>query len=107
MSLDISLTQVMPTCVFDANITHNLGKMARAVGLYEYLWCPEELGISRAGDLIPALKMGLAALEFEPPRFLEYEAPNGWGRYCDFVPFVRKYLAACEEYPDATIRASR
>ena len=29
MSLDVTLTAVRPTTVYDANITHNLGAMAR------------------------------------------------------------------------------
>jgi hypothetical protein len=33
MSLDITLTAVRPTPVFDANITHNLSKMADENGL--------------------------------------------------------------------------
>ena len=31
MSLDVYLTVTKPTCVYDANITHNLSKMAAAV----------------------------------------------------------------------------
>ncbi len=32
---------------------------------------------------------------------------NGWGTYKNFVPWVAKYLAACEEYPDADVSVSR
>jgi len=32
---------------------------------------------------------------------------NGWGLYEDFVPWIERYLAACEEYPEAIIRVSR
>lgn len=28
--------------LFEANITHNLNKMAKEVGIYEYLWRPDE-----------------------------------------------------------------
>ena len=41
------------------------------------------------------------------PRFEAFNAPNGWGLYIHFVPFVEAVLAACEEHPDATIRVSR
>lgn len=37
MSLDVSLMEVKPTEVFWSNITHNLGKMAKAAGIYEAL----------------------------------------------------------------------
>ena len=37
----------------DVNITHNLNKMADAVGLYEVLWKPDEIGITTASQMIP------------------------------------------------------
>lgn len=50
-------------CVYSANITHNLGKMATAVGIYRHLWRPEELGIIKAKDLIEPLRVGLLTLQ--------------------------------------------
>lgn len=32
---------------YHANITHNLGKMAEAAGIYHALWRPDEIGIKR------------------------------------------------------------
>ena len=107
MSLDVYLEAVRPTEVYWANITHNLGRMAEAAGIYKHLWRPEEIGITTANQLIEPLTTGLALLESDPPRFRQYNAENGWGTYEHFVPFVRKYLAACIENPDATIRVSR
>lgn len=43
MGLDISL--IVPDYeveVFNRGITHNLNKMAEAVGIYKHLWRPEE-----------------------------------------------------------------
>jgi hypothetical protein len=34
--------------LFSLNITYNLNKMAKEVGLYEVLWRPEEIGITTA-----------------------------------------------------------
>lgn len=98
--------------VYWANITHNLGKMASKVkcgehSLYEYLWRPEEIGIKRAKELIEPLKEGLAKLKAKPKFYEKYNSPNGWGLYKHFVPFVEKYLAACEENPKAKIGVSR
>lgn len=107
MSLDVWLTAVRPTTVFESNITHNLGRMAEAAGIYQHLWRPEELGIGRASELIEPLERGLAALKAEPKRFREYDAPNGWGKYEHFLPFVEKYLDACRANPDAEIAVSR
>lgn len=92
---------------YSANITHNLGGMAEAAGIYTALWRPDEIGISKASQLIKPLKAGLALLRADPQRFEVHNAPNGWGMYKHFVPFVAEYLAACEEYPDAEVSVSR
>jgi hypothetical protein len=107
MSLDVYLTAIRPKTVYDANITHNLGAMAKEAGIYQHLWRPEELGITHAQALIEPLTVGLALLKSDEPRFSKFNASNGWGMYEHFVPFVEKYLQACIENPDAEIRVSR
>jgi len=94
-------------CVFDANITHNLGRMAEAAGIYYHVWRPEEVGITEAKQLIEPLHQGLALLKEDPARFKSYDAPNDWGRYDHFVPWLERYLEACEAYPDAEVWVSR
>ncbi len=124
-------------CLYSANITHNLGAMAAAAGIYEALWRPAEMdpvlqaAIAEqtavknyhgpggayeleaaapqvyARDLIAPLRAGLALLQADPARFEAFNAPNGWGLYKHFVPFVEAYLAACEENPSALVRVSR
>src|ERR1044072_7170767 len=49
-----------------ANITHNLGMMADAAGIYKQLWRPEELGIKKAGELIAPLTEGIAKPKADP-----------------------------------------
>jgi hypothetical protein len=93
--------------IYSANITHNLREMAQAAGLYQVLWRPEELGITKASELVLALRIGLAWLESDPARFTPFNASNGWGLYEHFVPFVRSYLKACEHSPQATVVVSR
>jgi len=114
MSLDVDL--VIPACascgrgpteVYSANITHNLNKMAEAAGIYKVLWRPEEVGITHAKQLIEPLHIGLTTLKSHPETFKQYNAPNGWGLYEDFVPWIEKYLAACEKHPDAEVRVCR
>ena len=107
MSLDVYLEEVRPCAVFDANITHNLNRMAEAAGIYGVVWRPEENGIETAADLIEPLKAGIAAMKADPERFRQFDAPNGWGKYRDFLPWLEQYLAACEEHPAAAVRASR
>lgn len=107
MSLDVYLTAVRPTRVYDDNITHNLNKMSQEAGIYMHLWRPEEIGITTAAELIEPLEQGLALLKSDPARFEAFNAPNGYGLYKHFVPFVENYLNACRANPDATVEVSR
>lgn len=107
MSLDVYLEEVRPTDVYSANITHNLTGMAEEAGIYKALWRPDEIGITKASQLIEPLTAGLALLKSDPPRFEAFNSPNGWGMYEHFVPFVEKYLDACKEHPDAAVRVWR
>ncbi len=121
MSLDVSLygeaeeelccecgkPRMVSHCIFDANITHNLNKMAKEAGIYKHLWRPEELGITRASELIQPLSDGLALLKSERTRFEKHNPKNNWGSYAYFVPWVEKYLNACKENPNAEVKVSR
>lgn len=93
--------------VYEANITHNLGKMADEAGIYEALWRPEEINIEKASELIPLLESALFDLKSRPEYYSKFNASNGWGLYENFVPFVENYLEACKKYPDALISVSR
>lgn len=104
MSLDFYLEVVRPAAVFESNITHNLGKMARAAGIFEALWASEQF--QTAADLIPILRQGIAAMEADPARFKAHDAKNGWGTYEQFLPWVRQVLAACVEHPEAVPRSA-
>lgn len=94
-------------CVFDANITHNLSKMADAAGIYEACWRPEEIGATKASDIIPILEKGFEDMKARPDYFKQFDSENGWGLYIHFLPWVESYLNACREYPDAIIEVSR
>lgn len=107
MSLDVSLLVVKPCEVYSRNITHNLNSMADAAGMYMHLWRPEEIGITKASELIEPLTAGLKLLRSDPDKFRAFDAPNGWGRYEDLVEFVADYLEACKEHPDAAVHACR
>jgi hypothetical protein len=107
MSLDVYLEAVRPTEVYWANITHNLGKMAAEAGIYAYLWRPDELKITKASELIEPLEEGLAKMKADPAKYKQFNAPNGWGIYDHFVPWIERYLQACRDNPDASVRVSR
>lgn len=93
--------------LYQRNITHNLNKMADAAGIYEHLWRPDEIGVTRAAQLIGPLTDGLGRLRADPGKFQEFNPPNKWGDYGGLVAFVADYLEACRANPDAQVRVSR
>lgn len=111
-----------------ANITHNLGEMADAAGIYDALWRPfrlkkdydkslkedyeaesefEDKTTVRAKEIIDIVEKGLEDMKARPEYYKRFNSPNGWGMYKHFVPFIEKYLEACKEHPEATIKISR
>lgn len=111
MSLDLSLKYPTATYeveyLYESNITHNLNSMADAAGIYLALWKPEELNITKAKELISILEKGLLMLIHDPEYYEQFNSPNGWGLYKDFVPFVENYLEACKKYPHTIIEIGR
>lgn len=106
MSLDVDLFND-DEFVYSFNITHNLNTMADKAGIYKHLWRPEEIGITKAGELIEPLSNGLIALVTNKADFIKYNPENGWGDYDGLVSVVADYLSACKQYPNATIRVDR
>lgn len=112
--------------VFDANITHNLTEMADKAGIYEACWRPYQLHpeyvelndndleyefeqnhVMHAKDIIPILEKGYKDMLKRPEYYEKFDSPNGWGLYVNFLPWVKRYLDACKEYPEAEINTSR
>ena len=93
--------------LYTANITHNLGKMAKEAGIYMALWRPEEIGAEYSKDIIEVVELGLRDLKDKPEYFKQFNSPNGWGMYEHFVPFVEKYLEALKEYPEGLLYSCR
>ena len=102
MSLDIYLMEP----VYSANITHNLTTMAKAAGIYDQLWRPEDNGIWYAGNLIDPLREAIKAMESSPTYYKTFDSDNGWGTYEDFLPWLKELLDACEANPDARVEVS-
>ena len=107
MSLDVHLRVKGEGEVFSSNITHNLGKMASACGVYYACWRPEEINCTRAKHILPMLEDGVKNLESYPEFYKTFDSPNGWGLYIHFLPWLKEYTEACREYPEAKIRVSR
>lgn len=113
MSLDVYL--YMKECqacgahpmLFNANITHNLGPMAKEAEIYDILWRPDENGIEIAMQLIDQLEDAIKIMQKDPERFKKYDSENGWGLYEHFVPWLSDYLEACKDNPEAEVSVSR
>jgi len=107
MSLDIWLEEEVVTEVVSMNITHNLAEMAEEAGIYECLWRPAEVGASVGADLIAPLDRAVAEMTADPDRFRKFDAPNGWGTYDDFLPWLEELLQGCKDHPNARVRVCR
>lgn len=107
MSLDVRLKLKGEGYVYDANITHNLGKMASACGVYYACWRPEEINCKKAKHILPMLEAGVKLLQDYPDFYRTFDSPNGWGTYVNFLPWLERYRDACREYPEAKIEVSR
>jgi hypothetical protein len=92
---------------YSGNITHNLGPMAKEVGIYRHLWRPEELGITHSRELVKPLELGLKELKSNPEKYEKLNPENGWGSYDGLCRFVEEYLTACRENPDCIISVWR
>ncbi len=111
---------------YETNFTHNAIEMAVEAGIYEAIWRPYRLLKNYGGEwlnereytferenpvkaevIIPYLEKGLEKLKSEPEHFKQFDDPNGWGTYEQFVPFVEEYLGACRLYPNSIIKTDR
>jgi hypothetical protein len=138
MSLDVSLNRIKYVSydkkkfsveneeLFWANITHNLGKMADAAGIYEALWHPyrlhkdykhfdiddeeynfEDSVTIYAKDISDIIETGLSKMKDDPDYFIKFNSPNGWGSYENFVPWIERYLEALKKYPESKVIVDR
>lgn len=82
------------------NITHNLTRMASEAGIYQVLWRPGYTFTKITPDVVLTLQDGLEKLKGDPERYKKFDAPNGWGVWEHFVPFVEEVLEGCEKYPN-------
>lgn len=93
--------------IYSSNITHNLNRMAEEAGIYKHCWRPEEIGITKAFQLIEPFRKAIEEMEKDPERFKKFDSSNGFGLYEHFLPWLKNYLKACEENKNAIIEVSR
>lgn len=93
--------------LYQANITHNMCAMAENAGIYKALWRPEEIGITKALQLVKPLQDGIKLMKSDPDYFKKFNPSNGWGSYDIFISFIKQYHEACKQYPDADVSVSK
>lgn len=89
--------------VWERSPTYNLANMWRAAGLP----FSDDIENKPAGELIPALERGIAALRADPAKFRAMEPANKWGTHEDLLEVAESCLAAAREYPTAIVTTWR
>jgi len=101
VSLDISLSAVRTTTVFDANFTHNVTPMWKKAGIYDALYNSHGM---TAAEVLPALRSGLEDMRANRQAYTDLNASNGWGTYAHALPWLENLVESFEANPDGIIR---
>jgi len=96
-----------PLDIDTINITHNLVPMAKAAGLYEVVWRPDELASRQLRDLRPALLAGIDRMVEHAEKLKQLAPSNGWGTYESFMRALHQLLWVANTYPLAYVSPSR
>lgn len=54
-------------------------------------------------DATPKIGRAIEKMEADPEHYKTFDPPNKWGSYDSALPFLKQFLALCEENPDLTI----
>lgn len=104
MSLDFYIKAVVPTDVYDGNMTHNVVPMWDMAGIYDELYNSEG---KLAKDILPKLKYGREKMANNPEEFKKLNPKNGWGTYEGALLFLDEIITACETWPQGIIHISK
>lgn len=104
MSLDILLTETLPTEVCDMNYTHNVTNMWRKAGVYDALYMSEG---KKASEVIKQLEDGIKHMTENPEEYIKMNPENGWGSYETALPWLKEFCCSCKEHPEAIIGVSK
>lgn len=103
-----------------ANITHNMGIMARhvptsykrdgeeySISLYDAIWNPDEFNMANTDYVGQAIIHGLSFMFNNAEELEKYNPDNGWGDFGSFILWLVKYWEACRVNPDCKITLSK
>ncbi len=85
-------------------IAHSYAAMASHCGLFFCIWYPEKLGVHVVSDLVPYLHLALVELRSNPEEYKCYVLRDHFNYVSDLITFAEDLLAACQEFPNATVR---
>ena len=85
------------------NITHNVYRMWRLVGVYSALYESED---KLARDVLPALRKGVETMRAMLDDCRKLNPENGWGNADGALRWLEEWTASCEKYPNARIEVS-
>lgn len=88
-------------------ISHQLGRMAEAIGVYTPIWRPENTCIEKALHMVVPLACAYRDAVEREAELRALEPANRLGTYEAFLNFIKNYLNACIQHPDAVIRVTR
>jgi hypothetical protein len=104
---DVHLMRYTPISVYKTYVKRDIFQMADLVGVYSIIWKPNDYGINKASKLIPHLERAIEELEKNPDFFKALQPEEKWSTYENFLAWLKRYLSACRNYPDAEIHIDR
>jgi len=107
MGIDITVKVVKMTPIYEGGLTHNLVNMAKAAGLYEYLWNTHSNNEIKASSLIEPLQEGIKKLISYPEYFKQFNPANTWGTYDDLLDLCYKLYIICKNNPNGIVSINK
>jgi len=109
MGLDIYLYKLRSEPLFERGVPDDWMYIAKAAGVCDALWYPEQNGICIARQLIPILTNAIAMVKSNPKKFNKFGRGGEDGKYTRyyFTSFMEGLLMACKKYPESQVEAWR
>jgi hypothetical protein len=104
---DVKLVINEPVNVYKAHLGTDAIKMAGAANVFNVIWNPENFGVSKASDIAPHLERGIEILEKDPDFYKSLQSEEKWSTYENFLAWLKRYLSACRNHPNAEIHIDR
>ena len=105
--VDVDPGQPLFNQVFAEGINHNVGCIARHIGVHRCLWRAPEKGFRKASQLTQPLRDALDMIRAHRESLRMIEAPNGFGTVEQLEDFLLRLHQACVKHPEAELEVWR